>query len=77
MLRLRELRCWKETTMSKIVRCYWKVVTLGAMGGLLLSVGGSCVPDNLWADIWGYSLIQGVTEAVRNTVLVGAGLQTP
>lgn len=44
---------------------------------VVLGLGGACVPDNLWADIWGYSIIQGVIEGLRNTALVGAGLQTP
>ena len=50
-------------------------LTASTMGMLALS--GSCVPDNLWADILGTSIIQGAAEAVRNTILVGAGLQTP
>ena len=44
---------------------------------MLFGFGGSCIPDNLWADIWGGSIITGVVEAVRNTILVGANLQTP
>ena len=54
-----------------------KVLWLAASSVLVFGFGGSCVPDNLWADILGVSLITGGVEAVRNTLLVAANLQTP
>ena len=53
---------------------WMKRITLAAM---LLGFSGGCVQDNLWADLWSYSIITGVVEAARNTVLVAANLQTP
>lgn len=44
---------------------------------VIFGFGGSCLPDNLWADVLGYSIIQGTAEAIRNTLLVAANLQTP
>ena len=54
-----------------------KAVWLAAASVMVFGWGGSCVPDNLWADILGNSIITGGVEAVRNTLLVAANLQTP
>lgn len=48
-----------------------------AVSGALLYVSGGCVPENLWADILGATIIDGTIAAFRNTILVGAGLETP
>lgn len=56
--------------------CRWlKLASLSLTGCLFAS--GSCLPDNLWADILGVTLVDGVVAALRNSVLVGLGLQTP
>lgn len=54
----------------------WTKLTSYSLTGILF-VGGSCLPDNLWADILGLTIIDGVVGGLRNTVLVGLGLQTP
>jgi hypothetical protein len=60
----------------KVISRWMKALYLATSGALLVG-SGSCVPDNLWADIWGTSIITGFVEAARNTLLVTAGLQTP
>ncbi len=62
--------------MSRFRRIF-KMASLVLTGVVLLGASGSCVPDNLWADLWGISIITGAVEGVRNTLLVNAGLQTP
>lgn len=60
-----------------MTRCFtWcRKISLVLASGLLFA--GSCAPDNLWAEIWGYTLVDGTTAAVRNTVLNAVGLQLP
>jgi len=48
-----------------------------ALAVMLLGFSGGCVQDNLWSDLWSYSIITGLVEAARNTALVAANLQTP
>ncbi len=60
----------------QLVKRVFSTVALGACGALLY-VSGGCIPENLWADILGATIIDGTIAAVRNTVLVGAGLETP
>jgi len=62
--------------MQRISRLV-KMMYLAVSGTLVLGTSGSCVPDNLWANILGDSIITGTVEAIRNTVLVALNLQTP
>lgn len=54
----------------------WTKVASFSLTGILFA-GGGCLPDNLWADILGLTIVDGVVGGLRNTVLVGLGLQTP
>lgn len=45
-------------------------------GSGFLAAGG-CLPDNLWANLLGGSIITGTVEALRNTVLDAMGLSLP
>ena len=61
--------------MRRISR--WMKALYATSFGAVLFASGSCVPDNLWANIWGTTIIDGLVAAVRDTVLVATGLQTP
>ena len=59
--------------LSRRMKAMW--FTAGTV--VMLSGTGSCLPDNLWADVLGYSIITGLIEAARNTALVAVNMQTP
>ena len=54
-----------------------KVLYLVVSGIVATAASASCVPDNLWANIWGTTIIDGTVTAVRNTLLTALNLQTP
>lgn len=58
-----------------MTRTWGKIASLLVAGGMLFQ--NSCLPDNFWAGLWGYTLVDGTTAALRNTVLNALGLQLP
>lgn len=42
---------------------------LMVVGGSAVLFSGSCVPDNLWAGIWGATIIDGTVGYLRDLVL--------
>lgn len=56
-------------------RIVLKLVALLSLGSSVMA--GGCITENLWADILANSIITGGVEALRNTLLVAANLQTP
>lgn len=49
-----------------------KIAVLTVLGISTLAAG--CVPDNLWSDIWGYTIIDGTVAVLRDTLLALLGL---
>ncbi len=33
------------------------------------TLAAGCVPDNLWSDIWGYTIIDGTVAILRDALL--------
>ena len=62
----------RENTMRRVSTVCKKAVV--GICGLVLGVGGGCLPDNLFADIAG-EIVQGVIISGANAVLAGAGIQ--
>lgn len=40
-------------------------------GGIIMSVSGSCLPDNFWAGLLGDTIVSGATVAVVDAVMAG------
>ncbi len=53
---------------------YWRALTLAGTCGLLLGVGGSCLPEDLLANTAG-EVLNGLIISGFNAALGGAGLQ--
>ncbi len=49
-----------------------KFAVLTVLGISTLAAG--CVPDNLWSDIWGYTIIDGTAAVLRDALLGLLGL---
>lgn len=52
----------------------WKKLTLVGSQGFLLVSGGTCLPDNLFAETAG-EIVNGLIIAGFNMVLTGSGFQ--